>query len=69
MVSVTAVDLSPQVVAIAHEQVAGYSEIEVLAGNRRHLPFRAGSYHAAVCSLTLHHLGERRYVSSLLRQP
>ena len=57
-IRVTAVDHSPQVVAVARERVAGYPEIEVVEGDGASLPFRAGSYHAATCSLTLHHLGE-----------
>ncbi|HSH80306.1 MAG TPA: methyltransferase domain-containing protein, partial [Herpetosiphonaceae bacterium] len=58
-IRVTAVDRSPQVVAIARERVVGYPEIEVVEGDGRSLPFDAGSYHVATCSLTLHHLGER----------
>ena len=57
IIRVTALDLSPQVAHIAQERIAGYPEIEVVVGDGRQLPCRAGSYHAAVCSLTLHHLG------------
>ncbi len=57
-IRVTAVDRSPQVAAVARERVAGYPEIEVIEGDGCSLPFGAGSYHVATCSLTLHHLGE-----------
>ncbi len=57
-IRVTALDLSSQVVTIAQERVASYPEIELIEGDARRLPFRAGSYHAAICSLTLHHLDE-----------
>ncbi|HSH82969.1 MAG TPA: methyltransferase domain-containing protein [Herpetosiphonaceae bacterium] len=56
-IRVTAVDRSRQVAAVARERVAGYPEIEVVEGDGCSLPFGAGSYHAATCSLTLHHLG------------
>lgn len=57
-IKVTALDRSPQVVAIAQERIVGYPEVELIEGDGRRLPFHAGSYHAAICSLTLHHLDE-----------
>jgi ubiquinone/menaquinone biosynthesis C-methylase UbiE len=64
-IRVTALDLSPQVIAIAQERVTAYPEIELIEGDARRLPFRAGSYHAAVCSLMLHHLDESDAVTLL----
>jgi SAM-dependent methyltransferase len=54
--SVVAVDADPEVLAIARRRTAGVPDIEVVAGDGLSLPFAAGAFDVAHCSLLLHHL-------------
>jgi ubiquinone/menaquinone biosynthesis C-methylase UbiE len=54
--SVTAVDLSPQMIEVARKRSADYSNLEFMLGDFLRLPFSADSYDCIVTIATLHHL-------------
>lgn len=67
---VTAVDLSSQMIEVARERSADYSNLEFMLGDFLQLPFSADSYDCLVTIATLHHLpvGEAlRKMKSVLR--
>ena len=55
-VFLVASDVSFQFVALAREQSGAYPEIRFVVADARSLPFAAGAFHAATCSLALHHM-------------
>ena len=55
---VVAVDLHEKTIRAAQQATAGESRIHVVQCDALHLPFRAGSFDYAVCSMFLHHLSD-----------
>jgi hypothetical protein len=53
--TVTATDRSPQITAIARERAAGITNLHVETLDALALPYRAGSFDIALCTLALHH--------------
>jgi len=58
--SVTALDLSPQMIRLAEAQSGGCENIEYLLGDCMQLPFPAEGYDCIVSIATLHHLPPTR---------
>lgn len=53
-VTVTGIDLSPEMLALAKEHAAGLGrEIDLSEGDAAHLPFPDGSFDTVVCALSL----------------
>ena len=65
--AVVACDRHEQVVEAAREFCAGIPEITVVKEDAANLPFPAGSFDFAVCSLLLHHLSEQDILLMLAR--
>lgn len=64
---VTAVDGNPDILQIARERSAGYSNIRFEQHNLLALPYPPGSFDVVLCALTLHHFGEDDVVAILRR--
>ncbi len=65
-VSVVAVDKNPQVLAIASEQTALFTEIRIEQGDILDLPYANGSFDIVTASLIIHHLDRAGAVRLLL---
>lgn len=59
VLEVEAIDLHPQVVAIARRRTAGTPGIKVRRADARALPYPPASFDVAISTLTLHHLAAR----------
>lgn len=55
---ITACDAHPQVADVARTESKGFPEIEIVQADITRLPFAAGRFDIALCSLLLHHLTE-----------
>jgi SAM-dependent methyltransferase len=63
-------DVHPQVIAIARTSGTGFARPDLVRGDALSLPFAAGSFDVALCTLTLHHFPDEaaaRLVSELAR--
>lgn len=54
-VDITATDRSPQILALAKEQIANSTSIRLQQGDARGLPFEHHAFDIVTCSLALHH--------------
>jgi len=52
------VDLHPDVLAVAQEEVGGRGELRLVRGDALRLPLATGAADAVVCTLTLHHFDD-----------
>ena len=66
-VQITAVDSNPDILQIARERSAGYSNIRFEQHNLLTLPYPPGSFDVVLCALTLHHFAEDDVVAILRR--
>ena len=66
-VQITAVDGNPDILQIARERSAGYSNIRFEQHNLLALPYPPGSFDVVLCALTLHHFAEDDVVAILRR--
>jgi SAM-dependent methyltransferase len=64
---ITAVDGNPDILQIAREQSAEWSEIQIEQHNLLALPYPTASFDFVLCSLTLHHFAEADVVAILRR--
>ncbi|WP_165279929.1 methyltransferase domain-containing protein [Paenibacillus protaetiae] len=64
-VSISCVDIHPQMIALAAKRTSGYPEIEVSEADGTALPYDDNSFHIAICNLALHHLDEQQSVKLL----
>ncbi len=64
---ITAVDSNPEILQIARERSAGYSNIRFEQHNLLALPYPPGSFDVVLCALTLHHFAEADVVAILRR--
>jgi SAM-dependent methyltransferase len=64
---IVASDLSPAIVAIATERAAAMPSVAVTQLDALHLPYAAGGFDIALCTLALHHFDPDRAVA-LLRE-
>ncbi len=56
-VNITATDVSPQILALAGDQIAGSTRIHLQQADARALPFPNNAFDVVTCSLALHHFG------------
>jgi ubiquinone/menaquinone biosynthesis C-methylase UbiE len=63
---IVATDLSPQIVAIAREQVAETPSVTVERQDALALPYAPGSFDLALCTLALHHFDPEAAVALLV---
>lgn len=54
-VRIAALDISPDILAVAQRITAGLPEVSLIRGNALSLPFRNQSVDIVICALTLHH--------------
>jgi ubiquinone/menaquinone biosynthesis C-methylase UbiE len=54
-VNITATDISPRILDLASDQIAGSTRIKLQEADARALPFESGSFDIVTCSLALHH--------------
>jgi SAM-dependent methyltransferase len=66
-VTITAVDSNPDILQIARERSAGFTNIRFEQHDLRALPYPTGSFDVVLCSLTLHHFAEADVVAILRR--
>ena len=69
-VAITAVDLNPRSVELAHSRTQGYPEIEVVVADGLALPFADRSFDFVLCCKTAHHFADRqvvRLISEMVR--
>jgi SAM-dependent methyltransferase len=66
-VRITAADGNPDILQIAREQSAEWSEIQIEQHNLLALPYPTASFDFVLCSLTLHHFAEADVVAILRR--
>jgi 2-polyprenyl-3-methyl-5-hydroxy-6-metoxy-1,4-benzoquinol methylase len=65
---IIATDISPEIVAVAREQVAAQPAIPAIQVERQdalHLPYSDGAFDIALCTLALHHFDPERAVELL----
>jgi ubiquinone/menaquinone biosynthesis C-methylase UbiE len=62
---IVATDISPQIVAIAQEQVVGVPGVTVERQDALALPYAPGSFDIALCTLALHHFEPESAVTLL----
>lgn len=60
---ISAVDISPEVINVLPKEAVDIFDVTV--GDGRRLPFVDSSFHVAICSLTLHHIGPAEAVQTL----
>ena len=56
-VAITATDVSPQILTLARNQIAGSTRIHLQQADARALPFPNDTFDVVTCSLALHHFG------------
>ena len=64
-VSVLALDLQPDILAIARSRTSAFPEVRLVAGEAMAAPVRTHGVDLAICSLMLHHLSEAAVVEVL----
>jgi SAM-dependent methyltransferase len=62
-VRITALDISPDILAAARRNIAGLPEVALLRGDATALPFPDRSVHVVLCALALHHFTFDRAVA------
>lgn len=65
--SVTCLDISEQMLAIARTRTANHPSLQFLQADARELPYADGAYDVVMCNLALHHF-EPHAAQALLRE-
>lgn len=64
-ISVTCLDVSEQMLAIARTRTANHPALSFVCGDGKHLPFGDGAFDVAMCNLALHHFDPQSAISLL----